>query len=118
MLSSIEVATLTGASYRELDYWIRRGVLVCERPAAGSGSQRGWSEAECRIVLVVLRLRHAGVRLDALARMAREMRAWAESEWGGVVFVDEDGGVWRNPRSMCHYIDLDDLLDIDEKATA
>ena len=41
--STQEVATLTGVSYRMLDYWLRQGIIAIDGDAIGSGSRRRWS---------------------------------------------------------------------------
>lgn len=45
-LSSFDVCALTGATYRQLDVWTRKGYVVPAQPATGSGSQRRWSGDE------------------------------------------------------------------------
>jgi DNA-binding transcriptional MerR regulator len=42
-LSSIEVCRLTGVTYRQLDYWVRRDLVRPVIEARGSGSHRRWS---------------------------------------------------------------------------
>jgi hypothetical protein len=56
LLSTPELCYLTGASYRQIDYWTRTGVLTPAVPATGQGSERGWSEASiapCRALVAL-----------------------------------------------------------------
>lgn len=41
-----EVCRLTGASYRQLDWWVRTGRIVPEVSAEGSGSTRGFTDEQ------------------------------------------------------------------------
>ena len=44
-LSSTEVTRITGITYRQLDYWVRNGVIPpdwVDDPSAGSGRARRW----------------------------------------------------------------------------
>lgn len=69
-------------SYRELDYWVRRGVVVPERGARGSGTQRLFAPQDVQAVALVASLRSAGVPLErcgravAAARMADTDDRW------------------------------------------
>jgi len=42
-LSSLEVCHLTGVTYRQLDYWVRAGLVRPHVCARGSGTHRRWS---------------------------------------------------------------------------
>jgi len=58
--STAEVSRITGCSYRQLDYWIRTGIIEIRYGAHGSGSRRRWTEAEVeRLERVVERYREA-----------------------------------------------------------
>lgn len=60
-LSAREVARLAGVSYRQLDYWIRVGLVVPEREAAGSGSQRSFTAGHVPAVRACATLVQIGV---------------------------------------------------------
>jgi hypothetical protein len=60
-----------GLTYRQLDYWTRRGLLHPDGPAPGSGHRRVWSEAEMAIARRVGELRLEGFELEAAFRRAR-----------------------------------------------
>ena len=66
--STFRVARMVGATYRQLDYWCRTGLLTPDGDAAGSGSRRRWSdrdvlEAALIVALLDVGLVHDGVRV-------------------------------------------------------
>jgi hypothetical protein len=65
-------ARAVGVSYRQLDYWTRRGWLRPEREQHGTGYARLWPEVEQRIVRIMARLLAAGFTPEGAARTARE----------------------------------------------
>lgn len=48
-----EVCELVGCTYRQLDYWVRTGVIRPHTQASGSGTQRFFSEADIKEVRMV-----------------------------------------------------------------
>ena len=52
-LSSPEVCDLANISYRQLDWWARRGYISATADNHGSGQRRLWSTAEAAAVAVV-----------------------------------------------------------------
>lgn len=61
-----------GLTYRQLDYWTRRGLLHPENgPTPGSGRRRRWSVNELAVALRIGTLRLEGYELEAAARKAR-----------------------------------------------
>lgn len=60
-----------GISYRQLDYWNRRGFIRPRRVAEGSGSRRDYGAEEERVLLRMGRLVKAGIAPDVAARIAR-----------------------------------------------
>lgn len=69
---------LTGASYRQLDYWWRAGWLAPREaaesppPDRGSGYPRHWTGREQQIAALMVRLTHTGIAASVAARMARD----------------------------------------------
>lgn len=61
-----------GLTYRQLDYWTRRGYLKAEDPTPGSGHSRTWLEDEQVIAARMLRLISCGFTVEAAARIARD----------------------------------------------
>ena len=53
--STVEVCAMTGATYRQIDYWTRSGIVAPSIMAAsGHGSRRRWSAADVADVARVL----------------------------------------------------------------
>lgn len=92
--SSPEVCKATRATYRQLDYWERTGLVTPSiREASGSGSQRRYSEEDLERVLAIVKLLGAGFSLQAVRRflgdgealtdalrVLRTVRAWLAAE--------------------------------------
>ena len=53
-LSSSDVCRLTGATYRQLDYWTRRGYLTPAKEAGGKGKPREWAPGDVDQVAVLV----------------------------------------------------------------
>lgn len=66
-----EVLRAAGMTYRELDYWVRRGVLFARNPLPGSGAPRRFPADEIPVACALVRLRAAGVPLDLAAELSR-----------------------------------------------
>jgi DNA-binding transcriptional MerR regulator len=60
-------------SYRQIDFWVRRGLLNPENPEPGSGNRRRFSDAELRVAELIGTLRTAGLELATAARIARQL---------------------------------------------
>ena len=60
----------TGATYRRLDHWVRRGWLSPEHAAPGSGFARAWTPRDLSIVRVLVRLTSVGIPADVAAPWA------------------------------------------------
>lgn len=117
MTSAHELSRTTEASYRQLDYWTRKGIIRPDQEARGSGSQRGFGETEARIVKLVAALRVLyNMRLEMLGEVAGQARRWTDEEWHGPIFIDRAGHVTRWPISMCVSFDLDELFPADRVA--
>lgn len=108
MYSTREFCETVGCSYREADYWTRRGVLQPDHPQKGSGTQRVFSDVEMRVGAVVTSLRRMGMPLDVLLDVADELRE--RGRWTGSLFIDGAGNLRDEPCSRCWFIDLDELL--------
>jgi hypothetical protein len=66
LLGSVDVARLTGASYRQLDYWCSNGLVPGQASRSGQGNRRWFTYAQIRHVRALLALTGAGVVGDAL----------------------------------------------------
>jgi hypothetical protein len=74
LFSADEVCADIGITYRILDYWLRKGSIVIENPAHGSGSQRRFTASEL-LAIRSLWDRYEGVQRE-LAEIA-DGSAWA-----------------------------------------
>ena len=55
LYSTDEVARHSGATFRQLDYWVRLGYVRPVRPSSGSGNARRWSEENLDRVRQIVR---------------------------------------------------------------
>lgn len=62
-----------GATYRQLDYWIRKGYLRPDGAGSGQGSKRTWPRSEAQIARLMARLTAAGMEPIAAASAARRL---------------------------------------------
>jgi hypothetical protein len=68
--SAREVVVMTGATYRQLDFWLRRGLLG-DDTAHGSGSRRRLTLEQLEMVFYAVGLIRAGFTLEAALRAAK-----------------------------------------------
>ena len=74
--STVEVCRMTGATYRQLDYWCRTG-RIHGQPVGrgtGSGNRRRWTPeqvAEARLIFVASR--YVNATLDEAVEILREV---------------------------------------------
>ncbi len=108
--SSSQVCVLTGATYRQLDYWVRTGILRPEFVEAhGSGTQRRFAPEQVRLVRLIIRLRELGLGHDALVDAAARVDVAAHSDWrDGYLIVTLDGAPTVTLDPIPDVLDLDD----------
>lgn len=96
-ITSDDVCDAAGCTYRQLDYWIRCGLVECLGNTArnGSGSQRVYSHREVRVVAAIARLFELGATQHVVANCAPILRSFTEAEWHGYVIVRRSGAVVR-----------------------
>lgn len=87
--STVDVVELTGATYRQLDYWSRTGTLVAAVEARGSGTQRRYTYRQALIARVLTVLAAHGARGPVLRGVAATLCDWPFFE--AQVIVDRDG---------------------------
>lgn len=108
--TTVEVCRTIGATYRQIDYWIRRGLLEPRHAAAGSGTVRRWTPddvAEAILLRDVIAVLGPSSRQDrSPLSTARDLLAYWRSEGrpSGYLLVF-DGGVG-------HVGDLADAVDL------
>ena len=69
-------ATVTDATYRQLNNWVSAGWLTPAKPSCGSGDYVGWSYADLVCVTIIQRLSAVGMRGErakAAVELARPM---------------------------------------------
>jgi len=63
---------MTGATFRQLDHWSRRGFVRPLNRTPGSGVQRQWSPLDIRVARVLLSVSRLGCKSDLIFRAAAE----------------------------------------------
>lgn len=108
--SSSQVCALTGASYRQLDYWVRTGIIRPELATAhGSGTQRRFAPEQVRLVRLILRLRELGLGHDAIVDAAARVDDANHADWhDGYLVVTLDGAPTVTLDPIPDVLDLDD----------
>lgn len=74
-LTTTELERTTGATFRQLDYWARLGLVKPRTRAGGSGSGFGrrWPFREAEVAAQIARLLEAGLELAIAAGIARDL---------------------------------------------
>jgi DNA-binding transcriptional MerR regulator len=101
-----EVLRITDVTYRQLDHWARREIVVPSvQSASGYGSRRLYSFRDLVAIRVLKRLTDAGVSLENLRRAVDTLRRLGEDDLANVVLVT-DGHTVYQCRSDDEVIDL------------
>jgi DNA-binding transcriptional MerR regulator len=66
---------IPGITYRQLDYWTRRGFLEADSATPGSGRYRSYSQIEVLVATLMVRLIEAGFTVEAAHSIARDIAA-------------------------------------------
>ena len=90
-LSTEQAADLAGLTPRQLDYWIRRGVITPWVHASGSGSCRRWGAPQVQSLRLLSVLRDLGAGLEVLAKVWVEAEHLSDRAWDARVLVTADG---------------------------
>jgi hypothetical protein len=97
-----QLCALAGITYRQLDYWLRLGILPHPNPCPGSGSQRRFTVRHVQLAWLLGQLAIAGT-----TRTLPDVHALAHVEsWTGLVLLTD-----RGVRHVADPLDLLDLLD-------
>jgi hypothetical protein len=70
-VKAVELAAAARVSYRQIDYWTRRGFIVPDPRIPGIGHRRHYAPDEVRRTLVLAALVHAGIGPEIAAKAAR-----------------------------------------------
>lgn len=117
--TSDQAASLAGITYRQLDYWIRRGLIEPIGDAQpGSGVGRQFDIDEVFTLTIVADLVRLGANLDSATRVAGWMRMIGLATRGSI-FIDVDGWILNEPPGACYTVDLDQLRSsLEDRAAA
>jgi DNA-binding transcriptional MerR regulator len=80
--STVEVCRLTGATYRQLDYWCRTGRISGQPVGRGTGSghRRRWTQAQvAEATLLYVASRYVNATLDEAVEILRKVRVVADA---------------------------------------
>lgn len=87
-MRATDLAAAAGLTYRQLDWWVRRGLVTCQqaKPPAprkrGHGFPREFTEEEARVVIDAGQLVTAGVAPAAAITLARAIHAHGRARLG------------------------------------
>ena len=74
--TSTKVCEVTGVTYRQLDTWIRNGVVeVSGDPTPGNGYSREFTPSQVARISLLARLRRLGLSLAAAQSVAADIEA-------------------------------------------
>lgn len=106
--SAVDVAKLTDLSYRQVDYWLRCGVLATAdgNDCPGSGAQRRFDERELQVAAIACRLGELGCRLPTLKVVCARLRELDDFASFGLLFVRSDGSLETRPDGSGWIVDL------------
>jgi DNA-binding transcriptional MerR regulator len=95
-VSTVEAVQLTGATFRQLDHWERRGVLTPSiAEAHGPGTRRVYSPHDVQIAAVLVRIGALlGTSLDQRRAVVEAMRAEPDNRF---LIIDQQGVVSTYP---------------------
>ena len=92
-MNSLQLAERAGITYRQLDFWIRRGYVKVDNDVTGSGNTREFSSIEARVVLYMADLVRSGFTPQASAVTAREIAATGMARRGQFIIVAAQSGI-------------------------
>lgn len=113
--STYDVSWLTGATYRQLDYWIRtapESEPLARHASTGSGSRRRFTDDDVRLVDLIVRLIGAGVARELARHLASSIPTgepinrqlvpgvFLIVEWRSIDTIEAEAGElrpWREP---------------------
>lgn len=95
LISANELCEITGVTYRQLDYWVRLGVVRPALPANGSGSQRKFSGPQVPVMRCLGQLAAVGAGADQLRAAFNALSGMTHREWEGRLYVSPGAHVSR-----------------------
>lgn len=96
-ISTTDVARVSGASHREIDYWCRRGYVPGQEALLGSGNPRVWTAEQLEWVAdLAYLIRYAGLTVQGAATALEFAHQDADGYWHSIL----NGSIhltWRRP---------------------
>ena len=90
-----QTCKIVGISYRQLDYWIRTGLIVPSlQEARGSGTQRLYSFSDLLQLKVIKRLTDAGASLRKVRQSIDYVRTHLADDWERATIVTDGDRVY------------------------
>lgn len=93
LVTASYLCEVSGATYRQVDYWCRLGVIAPHQPADGSGTQRGFHASQVPVITCLAQLALMGASSDMLRAVYRHLSATTVAEWRGLLHVSPAGHV-------------------------
>lgn len=87
----------TGASHRQLHYWIRRGLLGARHQGLGSGARHRFDASDVEVIHALVALAALGCRDEWLAFAVQAVRAGSVNPAGERLIVELNGNAYRHP---------------------
>lgn len=72
-MKSLELAEVAGVSYRQVDFWVRKGYIKERSPGGGSGFLRDFADEEVAVTMKMASLVRIGLKPEPAAEYARLM---------------------------------------------
>lgn len=72
-MRTVEVVRLSGASYRQVNYWATLGILPGQPRSPGNGQPRVWSTADAHRIRLVAAAVRAGMGPTYALRLAADL---------------------------------------------
>lgn len=92
LFSTSQLCQLSGATFRQVDYWCRNDTLPAARRARGQGSQRAFTREQIIVARVLRHLAELGAQQPVLRAVARDM-LFSSRPWGRFMIATPDGRV-------------------------
>lgn len=87
--SSLEVASSTGLTVRQLQWWDEHGIF----PAKRAGRNRAYSDKDIRILRVLAELRKKGIKTNRLRALIPQIRRSWPRDPAGMYLITDGGSV-------------------------
>lgn len=96
-VTSPEAVELTGATYRQIDYWVRTGKVGRHLRGLGSGARRRYHATDIEVLSALAQLSALGCRDDRMATAADAVAVRRVAPAGERLVVLLDGTTYRHP---------------------